>query len=172
MSLMRQSQSPISGSALGRKTGVSRQVVVQDIALLRTEGHPILSTTKGYCLGGAVQDPCARTFKVCHTSEQVEEELTTIVDFGGKVLDVTVNHRTYGKMTAPLNIKSRRDVQAFVENMKSGKSKPLLNVTTGYHFHTITADSEAALDEIEDALRQKEYLAEPLPYEGELMARE
>ena len=70
LSLMRQSQTPISGSALGKKTGVSRQVVVQDIALLRTEGHPILSTTKGYYLDADSQNQYVRTVKVCHTNEQ------------------------------------------------------------------------------------------------------
>lgn len=169
LSLMRQSQAPISGSALGKKTGVSRQVVVQDIALLRTEGHPILSTTKGYYLDGDSQNQYVRTVKVCHTNEQVEDELNTIVDLGGAVMGVMVNHRAYGKMTAALNIRNRRDVQIFVDNIKTGKSTPLLNVTSGYHFHTISAESEAILDEIEDILSQKGYLAEVLPYEGELL---
>ena len=47
LSRMQQSQTPVSGSALGKETGVSRQVIVQDMALLRTQGHPIMSTTKG-----------------------------------------------------------------------------------------------------------------------------
>ena len=170
LSIMRQTQAPISGSALGKKTGVSRQVVVQDIALLRTEGYPIMSTTKGYHLEDSSQNQYMRTVKVCHTNAHVEDELNTIVDLGGAVLDVMVNHRAYGKMTAPLNIKSRRDVQAFMESIRSGKSTPLLNVTSGYHFHTICADSEAILDEIEDMLSQKGYLAEVLPYEGELLS--
>lgn len=168
LSMMRQSRSPISGSALGKKTGVSRQVVVQDIALLRTEGYPIMSTTKGYYLEQAEQNRYVRTFKVCHTDEQVEDELNAIVDLGGTVLDVMVNHRAYGKMTAALNIKCRRDVRTFVDNIRSGKSTPLLNVTSGYHFHTVSADSEAILDEIEEMLCQKGYLAELLPYEKEI----
>ncbi|MDE7478061.1 MAG: transcription repressor NadR [Lachnospiraceae bacterium] len=165
LSMVRQSQVPISGNALGKKTGVSRQVVVQDIALLRTEGYPIMSTPRGYYLKQAEQSGCVRIFKVCHTDEQVEDELNAIVDLGGTVLDVMVNHRVYGKMTAALNIKSRRDVRVFAENIRSGKSTPLLNVTSGYHFHTVSADSETILDEIEEMLCQKGYLAELLPYE-------
>lgn len=168
LSRMQQSQTPISGSALGKETGVSRQVVVQDIALLRTEGYPILSTTRGYCLERADQSQRVRIFKVCHTDEQVEDELNAIVDLGGTVLDVMVNHRAYGKMTASLNIRSRRDVHVFVDNIRSGKSAPLLTVTSGYHFHTVAADSETILDEIEEMLRQKGYLAQRLPYEMEL----
>lgn len=161
--LMREADTPLSGAQLGRETGVSRQVVVQDIALLRTEGHPIISTARGYYLDEPKQ--AFRVMKVYHTDAQVEEELTTIVDLGGSVLDVMVNHRVYGKVTAPLNIKSRRDVQAFVNDLKTGKSTPLLNVTSGYHFHKIAAETEEILDEIEDALRQKNFLADILPYE-------
>ena len=88
-----------------------------------------------------------------------------IVDLGGAVADVMVNHRAYGKMKAPLNIKSRRDIQVFMENIRSGKSSPLLNITSGYHFHNISAESEEVLDEIERALKEKGYLAEFMPYE-------
>lgn len=161
--LMRESDTPLSGTWLGKETGVSRQVVVQDIALLRTEGHPIVSTARGYFLDEPKQ--AVRVMKVYHTDAQVEEELTTIVDLGGSVLDVMVNHRVYGKVTAPLNIKNRRDVQGFVQDLKTGKSTPLLNVTSGYHFHKIAAETEEILDEIEEALRQKNFLADFLPYE-------
>lgn len=165
---MQQSKTPVSGSVLGEKTGVSRQVIVQDMALLRTEGYAILSTTRGYYLEQAGQSQYTRVLKVFHTDEQVEDELNSIVDLGGTILDVMVNHRAYGKMTAPLNIRSRRDVRLFVEHLRSGKSAPLLNVTSGYHFHTIGADSEAVLDEIEEMLRRKGYLAKRLPYEMEM----
>lgn len=163
LSMIRETDVPVSGTALGKKTGVSRQVVVQDIALLRTEGYPIISTARGYIIDEP-KEVC-RLFKVCHTNEQVEDELTTIVDLGGSVVNVMVNHRVYGKLDAPLNIKNRRDVAKFVNDLKTGKSTPLLNVTSGYHFHKISAETEEILDEIEEALREKNYLAELLPYE-------
>ena len=131
LEMLGQSSTPLSGGALGRRVGVSRQVVVQDIALLRTEGHPVLATARGYVL--EVPHQTERLFKMCHTTEQTREELNTIVDLGGEVLDVMVNHRIYGKVSAPLNIRSRRDVEAFVENIRTGRSTPLLNVTSGYH---------------------------------------
>ena len=161
--LMRESETPLSGSKLGEATGVSRQIVVQDIALLRTEGYPIVSTARGYILVEAKQ--AVRLMKVYHTNEQVEDELNTIVDLGGCVIDVMVNHRAYGKLRAPLSIKNRKNVRDFVSDIRTGKSTPLLNVTSGYHFHTISAENESILDEIEEALRQKKYLAELLPYE-------
>ena len=166
--LMRESEQPLSGTQLGQVTGVSRQVVVQDIALLRTEGYPIVSTAKGYLLN---EPKCAtRVLKVCHTNEQVEEELTTIVDLGGTVLNVMVNHRVYGRVEAALNIRNRRDVQGFLNDLRTGKSVPLLNVTSGYHFHKISAESEEVLDEIEHALQKKGFLAEVMPYERETHA--
>ena len=110
-------------------------------------------TARGYVL--EVPHQTERLFKMCHTTEQTREELNTIVDLGGEVLDVMVNHRIYGKVSAPLNIRSRRDVEAFVENIWTGRSTPLLNVTSGYHFHHVAADQEEILDEIEAALRKR-----------------
>ena len=163
ISMMRETDQPVSGTALGKNTRVTRQVIVQDIALLRTEGYPIVSTARGYMIDKPRE--VYRVIKVCHTNEQVEDELTTIVDLGGSVANVMVNHRVYGMLDAPLEIKNRRDVAKFVNDLKTGKSTSLLNVTSGYHFHKISAESEEILDEIEEALRQKNYLAELLPYE-------
>lgn len=164
--LLREQTAPLSGTALGRATGVSRQVVVQDVALLRREGYQILSTNLGYHL--AEPSGVTRLVKVCHTNEETEEELNTIVDLGGCVEDVLVNHRAYGTVSARLGISSRRDVQMFVERFRTGKSKPLMNITSGYHFHHISADREEILDEIEAQLSSKGFLAEVLPYEQEL----
>lgn len=80
LEMLGQSSTPLSGGALGRAVGVSRQVVVQDIALLRTEGHPVLATARGYVL--EVPHQTERLFKMCHTTEQTREELNTIVDLG------------------------------------------------------------------------------------------
>ena len=167
VAMLKKSTEPLSGAALGRETGVSRQVVVQDMALLRTEGYDIVATARGYVLNEPKQ--ATRIIKTCHTNEQTEEELTTIVDLGGCVLDVMVNHRVYGKVAAPLNIRNRRDVQGFMNQLRTGKSTPLLNLTSGYHFHKITAESEEILDEIEEALQDKGMLTELLPYENEIV---
>ena len=166
LELIGNSEVPLSGSALGRLTGVSRQVVVQDIALLRTEGQAILATPRGYLLDRPTE--VTRLFKVCHTNEQTEEELNLIVDLGGCVEDVVVNHRTYGRLSAPICIRCRRDVQTFMEQIRTGKSSLLLNITSGYHFHHVSADREEILDEIGAALKEKGFLAELLPYESEL----
>lgn len=167
INLIKNSDKPISGTTLGKETGVSRQVVVQDIALLRTEGYPIISTARGYIFSGDTSsDYPTRIIKVCHTNDQVEDELKTIVDLGGCVVNVMVNHRMYGKVSAPLNIKSRRDINNFIEDIKTSKSTPLSNITSGYHFHTISAESEQILDEIENELQKKNYIVELMDYES------
>ena len=167
LKLMKESDKPLSGGALGTATGVSRQVVVQDIALLRSEGHSILATARGYLLDAPKEERNIRLFKVLHDETRTEEELKLIVDLGGCVENVMVNHKVYGKVSAPLNIKNRRDVQSFLKSIEMGKSSPLLKVTSGYHFHRVSADEAEILDEIEDALRQKEFLTEVFDYEME-----
>ena len=100
-----------------------------------------------------------------HSDDEVEEELSTIVDAGGHVRDVFVYHKVYGVLRADMNIKSRRDIKNYLEEISSGKSSLLKNVTSGYHYHTILADSEDILDAIQDELQQKGFLAKLQDYE-------
>ena len=101
-----------------------------------------------------------RVVKTFHTDDEISDELNTIVDLGGIAVDVFVRHKVYGLLKAELNISSRRDVRKFMQEIKSGKSSPLKDVTSGYHYHTISADSEETLDLIEQELKEKGYLCE------------
>ena len=147
---------PQSAGALGDRFGVSRQVIVQDIAVLRAAGAPIVSTNRGYIL--TKPGKVTRVFKVSHTDEQMEEELCSIVDLGAEVINVMVHHKVYGTMEAALNITSRKKVSDFMEGIRSGKSSPLKNITGNYHYHTVAADSEEILDEVEHVLKEKGFL--------------
>ena len=73
---IQESKEPVSGKKLAELYGVSRQVIVQDIALIRTAGYDIISTNRGYILN--TQKAISRVFKVQHTDEQTEEELYEI----------------------------------------------------------------------------------------------
>ena len=168
LKLLQQEEKPVAARAMASQFGVSRQVIVQDMAVIRASTPGILSTTRGYVLQQDKDIACTREFKVRHGQEQAAEELNLIVDMGGTVLDVMVNHKIYGKISAPLDIKSRRDVQKFMERLKAGKSTPLLNITSGYHFHRVYGEKEEILDEIEEMLREKGFLCEIFPYEQEL----
>lgn len=157
VNLLLSSNEAISGGKLSEEFGVSRQIIVQDITVLKGSGYDILSTHNGYIIQKSPLKE--RVFKVYHTTEETEDELATIVNLGGTVVDVFVWHKVYGKMTAPLNIFSNLHIKQFIEGVRSGKSTELMNITGGYHYHTVRAESESALDEIEQALKAGNYIA-------------
>lgn len=156
--LKNRKEEPISGTELAKQLGVSRQVIVQDIALLRAVNKNILSTTKGYLLYYQEAEKVNRCFMVKHTNDLIEDELCTIVDHGGKVLDVIVMHDIYGEIRTDLIISNRKDVYDFVKKVNEKQTVPLKELTDGTHLHTVEADSENVLDNIEVALREKGYL--------------
>ena len=158
VNLLLSSNEAISGGKLSEEFGVSRQIIVQDITVLKGLGHDIISTHNGYIIQKSPLKE--RVFKVYHTTEQTEDELTTIVNLGGTVVDVFVWHKVYGKMTAPLNIFSALHIKQFIEGVRSGKSSELMNITGGYHYHTVRAESEDILNRIQNALEERGYIAQ------------
>lgn len=157
--ILKKSDGAVPGSRLADELKVSRQSIVTDIAILRAGNAGLISTNSGYMLERQDdRQKATRIFKVSHTDEQLEDELTCITDLGGAVLDVFVQHKVYGTISAPLNISSKRDIQNFLADLKSGVSTPLKNITNNFHYHTVEAKSESVLDEIESALREKGYL--------------
>ena len=148
---------PVSGSELSDKFGVSRQIIVRDISILKEQGFEILASSSGYIMQKSPYKE--RVFKVFHTTEQTEDELKIIVDLGGIIADVFVWHKAYGKMEAKLNISSRSQIEQFIECVRTGKSVELMHVTGGYHYHTVRSESEELLDRIELALKEKNYIA-------------
>lgn len=146
----------VSGTELSARLGVSRQIIVQDVAMLKAAGHDILATHNGYVLRGS--SLAERVFKVKHTTDQTEDELKTIVELGGTVADVHVWHKVYGRLEAPMNIFSLYQIERFIEGIRSGKSVELMHITGGYHYHTVKAESAEALDKIFTALNDKGYI--------------
>lgn len=157
VNLLLSKKEAVSGGDLAAKFGVSRQIIVQDISLLKACGYEIFSTHYGYVMQSSPL--CEKVLKLHHSKEQTEDELNTIVDLGGTVVDVFVWHKVYGKVSAPLNIFSRLHVKQFIEGVRSGKSTELMDITGGYHYHTIRAETEEILNLIENALNQKNYIA-------------
>lgn len=156
LNLIKSMKEPISGTELAKKFDVSRQVIVQDIALLRAENYDIFSTTRGYIYKATKF--FSKVFPVCHSDNQIEDELNTIVDLGGIVDDVFIQHEIYGNLKAELGINSRRKVQELIKAIENGESTPLKNLTYGKHFHTVYSDSEEVLELIEKELKAKGYL--------------
>lgn len=158
--ILKNSTEPLSGTELAKQLGVSRQVIVQDIALLRAVNKNILSTNKGYVLyvPQSGNERVKRSFAVNHSKSQIRDELYTIVDYGGKVLDVVVEHDIYGQIMVDLILCNRLDVDEFVERIEHSKSRPLKVLTEGEHWHTVEADSEKVLDKIGEKLKEGGYL--------------
>lgn len=160
---LKNSDKAVSATTLAKEFDVSRQVIVQDVALLRANGKNIFSTNRGYLI--QEDEEITRVFKVQHEDDEVEKELTTIVDLGGTVEDVFVYHKVYGVLRAEMNIKSRMDIRNYMEEIRSGKSSLLKNVTSGYHYHTVRAERVEILDMIQEELQKKGLLAKLQDYE-------
>ena len=156
LQLLQASKKPISGGELAKRCKVSRQVIVQDIALLRASCQGILSTNRGYLIAAATPE-CLRIFTVKHDSQAIEDELNLIVDCGGRVRDISVEHGIYGKLQAGLSIGCRREVEAFLEALSQSPTRPLNELTDGIHSHLVSASTEQTLDFIEQQLIVKGY---------------
>lgn len=158
LSLIGNSGSPVAANFLSEKYSVSRQVIVQDIAILRAQGYGVISTNRGYVLGSGLR--AERVFKCRHTLDELVKESEIIISLGGKIEDISVNHRVYGKISARLELSTLRHAEELYRSLVSGASKPLMSVTDGYHYHTVSGENEQTLDKIEASLREKGYLIE------------
>ena len=154
---MKKSDKPISASRLAKLCGVSRQIIVGDVALLRASGQNIIATPRGYVLDEKVQG-FQQVIAVKHGQDALGDELYTIVDLGGSIIDVIVDHPIYGQLTGKLHISSRYDVDQFLKKVEKGNAKPLSQLTDGLHLHTIQCQNHDIYDRIIKALEEKGYL--------------
>ena len=157
---LEKSKEPITGSSLADYFSVSRQVIVQDIALLRAQGEEIQATSQGYVIPEVKGKMVERTIACTHNGEEIEAELATIIKYGGRVRDVIVEHPLYGELKGLLRIQSRADLDEFLKQYEKNNVKPLLTLTGGIHLHTIEALNQEVLDLIEEKLRAQGFLLE------------
>lgn len=155
---LRQSDAPVSASVLAQQLSVSRQIIVGDVAILRASGAQISATPRGYIF----EEPSSRAFPfegivACkHTTDQLQDELYTIVDYGGVAIDVTIEHPIYGQLSVPLNLASRYDVDLFVQQVfHEENARPLSVLTGGIHLHRIGCKNPEAFDLIKKNLAEK-----------------
>ncbi|WP_042142064.1 transcription repressor NadR [Paucisalibacillus sp. EB02] len=162
LSWLKEEVDPITGKELSTRTNVSRQVIVQDISLLKATGEPIIATARGYVYlqESNLEQTKSRVVVVRHTPEQTADELYTLVDYGVTIRNVMVEHPIYGDITGSLMIKNRREADVFLTELKNTGASLLSKLTEGIHLHTIEADNEKQLDEACEALRQAGYLLE------------
>ncbi|HHY78281.1 MAG TPA: transcription repressor NadR [Clostridiales bacterium] len=156
--ILKERSIPITGADLSKITGVSRQVIVQDIAILRAKGYNIIATPQGYMLLNDKKNKIQKVIACCHDKEGMRKELEIIVDNGGKVIDVIVEHPLYGEIKAMLMLESRLDVERFMKHYEDSDTKPLSALTGGIHLHTIEVPDEISYNHIIRDLEKHGYL--------------
>jgi transcriptional regulator of NAD metabolism len=153
---LKTAQEPLTGTWLAKALGVSRQVIVSDFAILRAAGHIIYATSQGYVLPPTESSHSIKATLACkHGRDDVEEELSIIIDNGGRVLDVIVEHSLYGELKANLMLASRREIGDFLHRLEEGKAEQLASITGGVHLHTIEVPNEGVLSKIKEELKSK-----------------
>jgi len=154
---IKKSNKPISATKLASLLGVSRQIIVGDVALIRASGTNIIATPRGYVLDQQNHNDLY-TIAVKHSQEELADELYTIVDMGGSIIDVIVDHAIYGQLTGKLHIASRYDVEQFLKRVNAYEATPLSQLTDGIHLHTIQCQDQDIYHRIIQALDEKGYL--------------
>jgi transcriptional regulator of NAD metabolism len=160
IALLKKNKEAITGTVLAELLGVSRQVIVQDIAVLRAQGTQIVATSNGYTLPQSVHSGrLIKTLISKHEGfDQMEEELMLIIEYGGKIIDVIVEHPVYGEIVGNLHLATVEDIRRFMEKVRSTNAKPLASLTEGEHIHTIEIPSEKVFSLLVSELKEKGYI--------------
>jgi uncharacterized protein len=149
---------PIRGGELAKHFRVSRQCLVQDVAILRASGEEIEATPRGYRLPRETGQAHREVLACRHAPERTEEELQILVDHGVKILDVVVEHPVYGELRGSLMLESRADVQDFLGQVASSHAQLLSSLTGGVHLHTVEASRPEMISRAKARLRARGFL--------------
>lgn len=165
LEILKEQTSCINASRLAAEFGVTRQIIVSDVALLRAHGHPIIADRRGYYLEKPQPEGTFETVICKHSADQVLDEFYAVVDNGATVLNVLIEHPIYGQISAELNIASRFDAEEFVEKVQKSHAAQLCDLTGGVHIHTLRASDPAAFARIRARLAELGILMEKEPGE-------
>lgn len=157
---LKKAKEALIGSQLAEEFGVSRQVIVQDIALLRAQGEKIIATSQGYIYEKNMGISTVQASFACQHSDgaALRDELMTVINYGGRIIDVKVEHPIYGELSGNLMISTAADVDNFIDNYEQNEAALLSELTDGVHLHTIEAVNEQVLEKIKKELKEKGYL--------------
>jgi transcriptional regulator of NAD metabolism len=159
--MLASSPKPVPGTEMGQRLGATRQTVVQEIAILRARGEPIIATSRGYLLASSLTpNRFQAILAVRHRPEQTEDELTLLLDLGLRIVDVSVDHPVYGELRGMLMLDSREDLRDWLRSMKEKQAHMLSELTEGIHLHTVEAPREELIERARQALRERGYLFE------------
>lgn len=161
-SYLKEQDQPVTGAELAKQANVSRQVIVNDITLLKATNIPIVSTSQGYILLPDKENSAYVQKRVAcnHQSKDSEDELLTLVDAGVTVENVTVEHPVYGEITSAIMVSNRHDVEIFLKKVRETEASFLLELTSGIHLHLLSAPTEEILNRGIGAIQRKGYVIE------------
>ena len=154
--ILQEAKEPISGKDLAERFGLSRQVIVKDIGILKAEGVEIISTNRGYKIKD--KQVCEMVVKVKHDKSAIGDELNILVDINITIKDIFIVHKVYGTIRKNLDISSRNGVRIFLKNLEN--DAPLLRLTDGVHYHSLVAKNLDDMEKALNILREKKYLLE------------
>ena len=160
LEIITNSETPISATKIAGIVGVSRQVVVGDVALLRANRHQIVATARGYVMEntGQMLNLYRRKIACKHTPEETKDELYLLVDLGARIEDVIVEHHVYGELSGSLGISTRKEADNFIESLRRTDVKLLSELTGGVHLHTVTFESKAHYEAVIKAMEKAGFL--------------
>ena len=164
LTILKNADRPVTGRELSDTLGVARQIIVGDVALLRSSGMPILSSARGYELeGNLTKNLCYRQLQ-CRinpvTVEKLQAELDTVVDNGGTITAVTIDSEAYGRLQVHLELQNRRDVKLYLQRLENSQTPLLCSLTRGIHRITIETKEAGELEDIVRSLKEQELLLE------------
>ncbi|MDT8861988.1 transcription repressor NadR [Alkalihalobacillus sp. MEB130] len=153
------SYQPLTGGELAKRSNVSRQVIVQDISILKAKKHPIIATAQGYIYSKQNLPPKVNRIIACkHSPAETKDELFVLVDHGVTVQQVIVEHAIYGEITASLMLSTRLDVESFCQKVEHTQSSLLSELTDGVHLHVLEAEQESQLNAAIHVLNERGFI--------------
>lgn len=155
---LRKTTKPISGSSFAEELGVSRQIIVQDIAVLRAGGEKVIATPQGYILISGLKGKMRKIYACVHGAEGIHDELEIMIKGGGKVIDVVVEHPLYGELRGMLMLETLHELDEYMKTFQNVNATPLSALTEGVHLHTVEADNHGVLEEISRILKKRGFL--------------
>lgn len=159
--LLLESNEPLKGSFIAKRYSVTRQVIVKDIAILRAKGKNIIATPDGYIIN-ANNNKAKAIIAVSHTEDEMIEELSIVIKYGGMIEDVVVEHPLYGEIKGMIMIKNYNELNKFIEKYNEQKAKLLSALTNGVHLHTIAAETQDDIDLIILELKKNNFIVSDL----------
>ncbi|AOR22231.1 transcription repressor NadR [Clostridium taeniosporum] len=152
-----ENEKPLKGIEIADSYGVTRQIIVKDIAILRAKGNNIMATPDGYIINKELKKVKA-IIAVNHKEEELINEMSIIIKYGGTIEDVIVEHPLYGEIKGMLMIKNYNELNKFLEKYKQQEGRLLSVLTKGVHIHTISADTQEDINCIIDELKEKGFI--------------